>query len=117
MKSDWIYLLAAFVGAIGQEISYWYDLRAKLTQKRYQILVRSPGYWVVTLAMTVFSAVGAWLLYRDDVQRVDVYLLAGAAFPLLFKKLVAASSERSPKLGREDSFARAAPIRTYFNVV
>jgi len=90
--------IAAF-GALLQELAFWYDARSKLTQAKYKKILHSFGYWFFGILMTLASGAGTWIWFDPDPQKPRTYLLMGAAFPVLFKKLVAAFISKETKLG------------------
>jgi hypothetical protein len=90
--------IAAF-GAFLQELFYWYDARTKLFQAKYKAILASPGYWLFAAAMIFASGVGTWIWFDPDPQKPRTYLLMGAAFPVIFKKLVTAFISKNTKLG------------------
>jgi len=91
-------LIAAFGSAV-QEVIHLYDLRSKLHEETSTFL-KSWKYWAITLAMIVVSGIGTWILYGDNLTIKSVIFILGAAFPLLFKKLVAgATNKKETELG------------------
>jgi hypothetical protein len=106
-------LAAPFLGAILLEVIHWYQLREVLHLKKYQRALRSVSYWVLTVLMVILGGVGALIVYADATP-VGL-LLAGAAFPTVFKKLVAAFAEKSVTLGEEDETQSPRAIE-YFAV-
>lgn len=99
-------LLATVFGAILQELLHWYGLRTKLSQKRYQRILRSTGYWLVTLAVILLIPVAVLLWFADTLDALALrdFVLLGAAFPTLFKTIVARFSDPSDvKLGKSAS--------------
>jgi len=103
----WTAVWPAMLGAAFQELLYWYQLRGQLTSAQNQVLLRSPIYWAITCAMIVASGFGTAIFYGDRVKAIDGLCILGAAFPLIFKKLVNAAPEHS--LGDWN------PARTYFH--
>lgn len=102
------HFLVAGLGAISQEIAYWYDLRSKVQAQKYRDLIASPAYWGITLSMIAASAVGTVVWFAGEVQSTRTYLLTGAAFPLILKKAISALLARPSRLGA------ASDMRTYF---
>lgn len=52
MSAEFIHvMLPAALGAALQELLYWWQLRFKLTQDKYQTELRSPVYWILVTAM------------------------------------------------------------------
>jgi hypothetical protein len=92
-------LIAAF-GSMVQEVIHLYDLRNKLHLEELTPILSSWKYWAITGAMILVSGVGTWVLYGDNLIIKSVIFILGAAFPLLFKKLVAgATNNRETELG------------------
>ena len=89
----------ATFGAFLQELVFWYDARTKLSQAKYRNILSSFGYWFFGVLMMLGSGAGTWIWFDPDPQKPRTYLLMGAAFPILFKKLVAAFMSKETKLG------------------
>ena len=101
------YLIAFGVAAVGaalQEVLYWYGLKQQLHQPEYDSMLRSRRYWIIVGAMIIGSGLGTSIVYGGRIQAPDVLIVLGAAFPLTFKKLIAASGE--PRLGATESSTR-----------
>lgn len=115
------FFIAAACGASLQELLYWYDLRQHLKLKRYERLLRSTGYWIITGLMIALSTVGTWLWFDGATVDARHYLLVGAAFPLLFKSAVPAVAARRVVLGADQKSAgaeseKASVLKDYFQV-
>ena len=80
-------MVAPFVGAATLELVQWYQLRDRLTLPKYRKMLRSVGYWAITIAMAIGGGAGT-LIYFDGKLTQGELLVAGAAFPTLFKKLI-----------------------------
>lgn len=89
-----------FIGAIAQELLHWYQLRERLDQVRLSRLLRSVGYWVITVLVVLVSGAGA-LIYFNGRLTAGEMLIAGAAFPTLFKKLATTFVKERATLGGE----------------
>lgn len=98
--------LVALFGAVAFEVVHWYHLREKLSQTKVRTMLRSPSYWTITILMAVISAVGAVLL-GENLTRGQL-VVAGAAFPSLFTKAVAAFKPAQVQLGAETEAARVS---------
>jgi hypothetical protein len=105
----------ACFGACLQELVYWYDAKTKLSQKKYQKLLHSVSYWIICVFMILGSGYGTWLWFYPESQSLRTYLLFGAAFPVLFKKLVSAFVSRETKLGLQKEDESSA-LRNYFSL-
>jgi hypothetical protein len=81
---------AALFGAAFQELIYWYDLRDRLTTRKYQLLLTSPTYWIISMLMMFGSAAGCILWKWPDLSHYTPFdwVIFGAAFPLIFKGVV-----------------------------
>ena len=101
MDSHSAQIVAAAFGAFAFEIVQWYDLRTKLPVKRYQNLIRSKGYWIITGLMIIVGSAGAVILFLDRLAASEM-MVAGAAFPTLFKKLVSAFKPTGVRLGEAE---------------
>jgi hypothetical protein len=118
---SWItpFFLAAF-GAVIQEVGHWYELRKNLALKRYQQLIHSSAYWVITFAMTVCSGAGTAIWWYGETHTPKDYLVMGVAFPIIFKKAVSVFARKPLQLGVEpkpdssQTFGQA--VKSYFNV-
>ena len=89
MNSD--FTAAFLVGSLGafiQELSHWYSLRSNLEEQKYQKLLKSPLYWIITISMILISGIGVWIWCENIVQSFRHYVVLGAAFPLMFKKAI-----------------------------
>jgi hypothetical protein len=104
----WTFFGAALVGAAAQELLHWYDLRGKLGFKRLQALCRSSEYWIITTLMILMSPLCCWLLLGEQSTSKQTAFLAGAAFPLLFKKGVSAFAQKDQTTLGDSS------VRDYF---
>lgn len=94
------FILIASFGSIVQEVIHLYDLRNTLHLPDTSPIVTSWKYWVVTLLMVIVSGIGTWILYGENLSIKSVIFILGAAFPLLFKKLVSsATSKKETELG------------------
>ncbi len=100
----WSASLPALAGALAQEVLHWYLLRARLDEPRLVRLLRSPAYWIVTLAMIAVSAVGAAFLSDARTTPATAFVL-GAAFPALLERLVAAAVTRAAVSGADTPHA------------
>jgi len=92
---EWSTVWPAAAGALAQEVLHWYRLRTRLERPEYQRLLRSRAYWVITAAMIAMSSFGTALIYGTRSAGADELFVLGAAFPMIFKKLVAAAGERA----------------------
>lgn len=100
-------------GAFLQELVFWYDARTKLAEAKYKAVLHSSGYWVFVILMLLSSGAGTWIWFDPDPQKPRTYLLMGAAFPVFFKKLVAAFISKETKLGLNND-AKQSWVKTYF---
>jgi hypothetical protein len=100
MHTNGVDIIAALIGAALPEILFWHSIKFKLSNAKYIRLIHSHQYWLVTFATLLFCAAGALLWFYGEVQPPKNFLLAGAAFPLLLKKGIAAlTNDSAPKLG------------------
>lgn len=91
---DWSFFGTVLAGSVAQELLHWYDLRGKLSQKRIAALLKSRGYWVITLAVVLITPLCCWLLFSEDNIGRQMQFLSGAAFPVLFRKAVSTFSSK-----------------------
>jgi hypothetical protein len=100
-------ILIACFGAFTQEFLHLYDLRKQITtsaqRKKYDKMLRSLDYWLLSAGFTLVGGVFTWLWYHGDVGlRSRDYLVMGIAFPLIVKKVISAfSQETKVKLGEK----------------
>jgi hypothetical protein len=114
MASVHVDFFTALLGGILQEVVFWYGARTKLSANLYKKLLVSIGYWCITTAMIVLSALGAVVWFQDSPKTdARTYLLAGAAFPVFFKKFVDAFTSHTSTLGSPDH-ERFSALKGYF---
>jgi hypothetical protein len=101
MNAHISFMLIAAFGALIQEAIHWFDLRKKLEEEEQKKILNSKHYWIITVIMIIVSGVGTWILFfpfgtklptdtiLTDIIPIRIQLVLGAAFPLIFKKLVA----------------------------
>ena len=106
--------IAPFVGAVALEVFYWFQLSHKLLPVKSKRVLRSPFYWITTALAVVFGGICALLLFPSAAP--GALLLAGAAMPILLKKLVAGFVRNNgPKLGPNNE-PEPTPVRDYLSV-
>jgi hypothetical protein len=96
---------SALFGAAFQEVLYWHAIKARLNLKTYKRLMHSSAYWVVTVVITISSAVGAIIWFADslEVLKLQDFTLFGAAFPVLFKLGVSTiTTQQGVRLGEQE---------------
>ncbi|HYD14803.1 MAG TPA: hypothetical protein VEA77_00240, partial [Hyphomicrobium sp.] len=76
---------SAALGAVVQELLYWYNLRHSLDERKYRTLVRSPGYWLIMTTWVVASGILSLILLDAPSSR-DAFVF-GIALPLLIKQI------------------------------
>ena len=107
--------LAPFLGSAALEVLHWFDLREKLDLQRHRKLLRSPGYWIITVLTGMVGGLVTLVLFNG--QGAAKLLLAGAAFPVLFRKLVTTlASRKHAMLGDDVLPERGSALRDYFTV-
>lgn len=110
-------LAAPFLGAAIIEAIHWYQLRTKLSAARWQRILKSPLYWGATAAMILLGGLGTIVLFGGAFNQGQL-LLAGAGFPTIFTKLVAAFTRQHVTYGAPGDEVAAEPQRlTDFFVV
>lgn len=101
--------VAAFTGAVAQELMWWYDVRHELNEKKYTDLIHSKGYWIIVSLIVLVSTIGPFLLHSRELDNYSAldFMILGAAFPLIFKQISggAARHVRKTKLGSDDLLA------------
>jgi hypothetical protein len=112
-----IQMIAPFIGALLMEVLHWYQLRNRLSSRRVTKAARNPAYWVVTIAMIVLGSVGTLIVFGESLQSAGQLLIAGAAFPTIFKKLVSAFADKQElMLGANQPETGAPSVLDYFRV-
>lgn len=83
--------LSCFLGAIGQEVLHWYNLKLELNNdvKFYS----SPTYWVITMVSIIFFALTAKLLaplaFPNQEEPSDTILFITAfGYPIIIKNVL-----------------------------
>lgn len=117
MNAQPVHILAAFLGASLQEIVHWYERREKLSARRYQKDMRSPLYWLITLAMIGASALGAVLWFDSESRPPDpkTYVVVAAAFPMFVKRGIQGIARKTDThLGGE--VTKNSIIKDYFGL-
>lgn len=84
-KSIMIAAGSAALGAVIQELLYWYNLRHSLDEAKYRALVRSSGYWLIMGVWLVASGILSLILLDNPSSR-DAFVF-GIALPLLIKQI------------------------------
>jgi hypothetical protein len=105
----------ACFGACLQELMHWHEAKTKLSESKYKKLLHSASYWIICTLMVLGSGFGTWVWYYPESQSLRTYLLFGAAFPLLFKKLVSLFVSKETKLGVQKE-AGSSSLRDYFSI-
>jgi hypothetical protein len=118
MATVYALLLASFLGAIGQEISHWYELRAKLKSVDFQNMWRFSEYWLITILMCACSVCFPfiWFWDRTAAEPRD-YLIYSLSFPIILRKAILTRKAigAGPKFGTEE-VAAPKPLQSYFSV-
>lgn len=91
---NYFLVISSLAGALTQEVVHWYDLRTKFDDTEVKSLLKSPGYWIITILMIFLSGIGVWFLFGEKNPSRDILFLMGAGFPLIFKKLVVTFSKK-----------------------
>lgn len=60
ISQDLTYFVLGALGALSGEIMKVYELRGKLTTKKYRALAKSPVFWTVFVGMILSSGFIAW---------------------------------------------------------
>ena len=83
-----LYLLA-LLGATFQELLYWYGLRAKLSSKKYELIIKSKHYWAITVLFVTLSPLIVTIFMIDrNISSLSVAIALGGSSPLLFKHFI-----------------------------
>jgi hypothetical protein len=88
------FLEAALLGAVAQEALHWYDIRGKLDKNRFRALLYSKEYWAITALVILITPVCCWYIIADASDSNRTAFIAGASFPLIFKKAVSAFAQK-----------------------
>lgn len=103
---DVLHVTAPLVGGLALEATRWFRLRERLNTAKYQRLLKSWLYWVVTIAMVAFGALVAfyWAVSKEEIPTPFELLIAGAAAPSLLTNAVSTFlSKESTTLGQDDA--------------
>lgn len=97
--------LLAAGGAAAQEVLWWYNRRHKLDEKALDRLLRSRGYWIITLGFIILSGLLS-LAMLDGIAGISKFtcLYTGAAMPLILKQFMTAGQPQQ-HLGPERGFS------------
>jgi hypothetical protein len=118
MQSVYPFVVASLLGAVAQEISHWYELRAKLKAEDFQNILKATSYWMITVAMSASSVCFPfiWFWGRTSVEPRD-YLIYSLAFPLILRKAILTQKAISggPTLGARETGPQK-PIQSYFSI-
>jgi len=116
-------LFFSFIGAVFQEILFWYSLREKLELKKYQNLVQSRFYWTITTLMIFLTPVVTYALVNGNERTpLSVVLIVGAGAPLIVKKGIElyVAAMKPTVLGDEkaqnDGAERSNAVSAYFGL-
>ncbi len=112
MDHPLILLFSVIAGAAIQELFWWYNIRHKLTLKRYKNLIRSRGYWLTSFAMVFATAAGVMLWKRETIENYEMvdFFVFGVAIPILIKELISIAGKKERKIGAYSS----SSINSYF---
>jgi hypothetical protein len=107
-------IVVGTVGAIFQELLYWYNARAKLDTEEYRGILCSRSYWLLVSLMAIGAGIAGYIWFYPDHEAPRTYLLFGAAFPALFKKAVDAFIPKNTRLGVARADGNQAGLGKYF---
>lgn len=111
------HLASALFGGFCQELAHWNSIKSNITQKKYEKLINSQAYWVVSLSMIISSPAFLYLWVNGDFNQIELKtsFLYGLSFPLILKKLGENLYKDRITLGKEDvSFSFI--LKSYFRV-
>jgi len=82
-----------------------YDLKHKVSHKKYKKLIHSTLFWLVVAGMLAASGFFAWVFYaeRADASAAQLAIAGIAARAFIREGLAAATSKQPVKLGSEDN--------------
>lgn len=111
-------ILAAFFGASLQEIVHWYELRSKLSLKRYKAQLASPAYWIITFTMIAASVCGTILWFANDHTSPEpkTVMIMAAAFPMFFKRAVDLATRKQDTTLEPRESGTGSVVRDYLSV-
>jgi uncharacterized BrkB/YihY/UPF0761 family membrane protein len=110
-------VLVGTLGAVLQEVLYWYNAKTKLDTDEYRTILTSTRYWCTIVAMVIGSGFASYIWFMPEHQSPRTYLLFGAAFPVFFKKAVDAFIAKDGHLGTdvdEESKDKKPIMKSYF---
>lgn len=101
--------IASLFGAFLQELSHWYQIRSRISHKRYKQIIYSKSYWIITIIMVVSTPFGVLLWFYDSLDSLKMrdFIMFGAAFPLAFKSIVASAKANIEQVKLGDNYSLA----------
>lgn len=92
---------ALLLGVIIQELLWWYNIRRKLSIKKYKNLIRSWGYWIMSFSLAAFTVIGimAWKWNSIGSYSTLDLMLFSAAIPVFIKEAVGIIGKKDRNLG------------------
>ena len=91
------YFLLGAAGALSLEILKLYELRARLSLKKYRMLWRSWLFWLVVIGMLASSGFVAWAMFADaEDATVWHVVMTGMAARSIVREIGAARTAARP---------------------
>ncbi len=117
----WHVFAISLLGAIGQEIMHWYNLKLELsnTVKFY----KSSTYWIITVVSVLFFALTSILLtgfvknyFTKDISTDTVLFITAFAYPIIIKYVLSLIT-KGFDVGDSKVFnhTKTFKIKDYFN--
>lgn len=97
------YLLIGLLGGLALELLQLHIYQGRLTQQKYQKLLRAPIFWLCSGGLILGAGLIAWGLNADqDNQRIIDVFVTGIAARSIVRELLAAKNVTAPtRLGGE----------------
>ena len=94
-------------GAFSMEIMKMYQLRSKLTLKKYQKMFKSISFWIVTIGMIIASGFFAWVINATSLSPTILQIvISGIGANSIIRNISANAILKKDgiELGRDDDF-------------
>lgn len=116
MAADAYYFWLGAGGALAFELLKLYELKGKLSQKRYVALARSPLFWGVVAGMLLASGFVAWAVNSgSSVTALQAVMSGIGARSIIRSGLEARVANASAPLGQKDASGEKVRIADAFH--
>lgn len=115
--------ISAFLGAFGQEILHWFNLRTEL--KNQVTFYKSPTYWVITIVSILFFGLTAPLIkdlvdIKANISEDTKLFITALLYPIIIKQVLKLITKNLQSSGLETEIkpsttSKVFKIKDYFN--